>query len=89
MPQEGDFLAELAVISWEKLHQKDPAEATRLLSACTDWGFFYLDLNSNKAEKYRHLVSALNRVSQEYFARPLEEKMKDTNEEWGVFNICG
>jgi hypothetical protein len=89
MPREGDFLADLAVISYEKLLKKDPAESSKLLTACVEWGFFYLDLSSLTAENYRNLVSAMNSISQEYFSRPLEEKMKDTKEEWGVFNICG
>jgi isopenicillin N synthase-like dioxygenase len=89
MPQDGEFLADLSVISYEKLLRKDPTEASNLLSACVKWGFFYLDLSSLTAENYRNLVSSLNRVSQKYFSRPLEEKLKDSNEEWGVFNICG
>jgi len=89
MAQEGDLLAKLAVLNYEKLVKKDPAEASKLLFACAKIGFFYLDLSSVTAEKYRNLVSALNRESQEYFSRPLKEKLKDMNSDWEVFNICG
>ncbi len=89
MPQERDLLAELAVVNYEKLLKKDPAEASKLLSACTKIGFFYLDLSSLAAENYRNLVSALDQVSLEYFSRPLKEKLKDTDNDWEVFNICG
>jgi len=89
MAQEGDLLANLAVLNYEKLVKKDPVEASRLLFACANIGFFYLDLSSATAENYRNLVSALNRASQDYFSRPLEEKMKDMNNDWEVFNISG
>jgi isopenicillin N synthase-like dioxygenase len=89
MAQEGDLLANLAVLNYEKLVKKDPVEASRLLFACANIGFFYLDLSSATAENYRNLVSALNRASQDYFSRPLKEKMKDMNNDWEVFNISG
>lgn len=89
MTKERDLLANLAVLNYEKLVRKDPAEASKLLHACSRIGFFYLDLSCVTAENYRNLVSALNRRSQEYFSRPLKEKMKDMNDEWEVFNICG
>ena len=83
-------VADLTVISYEKLLCKDAAEAALLLSACAKWGFFYLDLGGRNGENYRTIVGELFGVSQNYFAKPIEEKLKDTmDEEMEVFNICG
>ena len=83
-------IANLAIISYEKLLCKDAAEAVLLLSACAEWGFFYLDLGGGNGESYRKTVGELFDVSKGYFAKPIEEKLKDTmDEEIEVFNICG
>ena len=83
-------MADLTVISYEKLLRKDAAEAAHLLSACAEWGFFYLDLGGSKGARYRKTVGELFGVSKDYFAKPIEEKLKDTmDEEIEVFNICG
>jgi isopenicillin N synthase-like dioxygenase len=89
MPKEGDFLANLPTISYEKLLKHDVAESASLFEACTGWGFFYLDLRATELENYRNLVSRLQVVSKNYFNLPLEQKMKDKNEEWAKFRICG
>ena len=43
-PGSATQIADLTVIHYEKLLRNDAAEAALLLSACADWGFFYLDL---------------------------------------------
>lgn len=89
-PGSDNKVADLAVISYEKLLRKDFAEAALLLSACAERGFFYLDLGGSKGDGYRKTVGKLFGVSKEYFAKPVEEKLKDTmDEEMKVFNICG
>ena len=82
-------VADLTVISYDKILRKDAAEAALLFSACVDWGFFYLDLASNITEDYRQTVHSLFGVAKEYFAKPLEEKLKDTKKDIDAFNICG
>ena len=83
-------MANLTVIHYEKLLRKDAAEAALLLSACADSGFFYLDLGGLSGERYQKTVDELFGVSKTYFAKPIEEKLKDTmDEEMQVFNICG
>ena len=82
-------IADLTVISYDNLLRKDATEAALLYSACADWGFFYLDLGGNGTEVYRRTVDGLFRVAKEYFAKPLEEKLKDTKKDIDVFNICG
>ena len=89
-PGSAHQIADLTVITYEKLLLKDPAEAALLLSACADRGFFYLDLGGFSGEGYRKTVGELFDVSKNYFAKPVEEKLKDTmDEEIEVFNICG
>lgn len=82
-------VADLTVISYEKLLSKDATEAALLHSACAEWGFFYLDLGGSESEHYRETVDALFGIGKEYFAKPLEEKLKDTRKEIDVYNICG
>ena len=89
-PGSATQIADLTVIHYEKLLRKDAAEAELLLRACTDWGFFYLDLEGSSGERYQKTVDDLFDVSKTYFAKPFEEKLKDTrDEEIEVFNICG
>lgn len=89
-PGSATQIADLTVIHYEKLLRNDAAEAALLLSACTDWGFFYLDLGGFSGERYRKTVDDLFGVSKTYFAKPIEEKLKDTrDEEIEIFNICG
>jgi len=75
-----------SVISYKKLLCQDAVEVSKLLKASSEWGAFYLDLRASGAEQYLAMVRGLNRVSREYFARPLAEKMKDTNQD---LNLCG
>jgi isopenicillin N synthase-like dioxygenase len=82
-------VADIAVISYEKLLAKDPAEVLKLYEASTHWGFFYLDLDGHQTREYLDNVGALFEAAKEYFARPLEEKLKDTRKEIPVYNICG
>ena len=82
-------LANLATLDYEKLHQGDPAEVNALLKACSESGFFYLDLSSIDLEKYRTTVSALFDASKQFFCKPLEEKMKDFPPEIDILSFCG
>ncbi len=84
----GD-IADLRVINFHKLLNDDTQEASKLFSACSEWGFFYLDLASDGVESYRTSVNRLQHFAVEYFHRPLEEKMQDVNQAWETFNICG
>ncbi|KAK3309422.1 2OG-Fe(II) oxygenase family oxidoreductase [Chaetomium strumarium] len=82
-------VANIAVVSYEKLLAKDPAEVAKLYEACAHWGFFYLDLDGDQTKEYLDNVGALFGAAKEYFAKPLEEKLKDTRKEIPVYNICG
>lgn len=82
-------IANLSVISFQKLLKNDNEEASRLFSACSEWGFFCLDLTSDEIEPYQASAARLQDFAVQYFQRPLEEKMQDTNDAWETFNICG
>ncbi|KAK1569426.1 uncharacterized protein LY79DRAFT_674680 [Colletotrichum navitas] len=82
-------IANLSVISMQKLLSDDAEEASKLFSACSEWGFFCLDLDSIATEPYRASAGHLQDFAVQYFNRPLEEKMQDTNDAWETFNICG
>ena len=86
---KDSLVARLTVVSYERLLRKEPTEQTKLLSACCDWGFFYLDLGGIQTNDYLETVASLFAVSKEYFAKPLEEKLTDTRKELDVYNICG
>lgn len=88
-PDNEYQVANLTVVSYEKLLRKDATEAALLHSACAEWGFFYLDLGDGQTKDYRETVNALFGVAKEYFAKPLEEKMNDMSTEIEVYNICG
>lgn len=68
--------AHLETLSFAKLASKDQTELTRLLNACQQQGFFYLDLaESNASQRLDDRLKALS-VTKEWFDRPIEEKMK-------------
>ncbi|KAI8626834.1 2OG-Fe(II) oxygenase family oxidoreductase [Xylariaceae sp. FL1651] len=68
--------AYLQTLSFAKLAGKDPAELSKLLDACKQQGFFYLDLaGSDAAQGLEDRLKALS-LTKEWFDRPMEEKMK-------------
>src|ERR1700721_3031204 len=70
--------ASLTTIDFCRLEVKEPSEISRLFQSCETHGFFYLDLQ-NSADVLKVLASQKEvlRVMTEYFAQPLEVKMKD------------
>lgn len=59
LPTREYDLADLTVVNYKKLLDKDAAQAALLHSAYAEWGFFYLDLGGNTIEHYRGTVEAL------------------------------
>ncbi|OIW26948.1 2OG-Fe(II) oxygenase family oxidoreductase [Coniochaeta ligniaria NRRL 30616] len=86
---EQHGVTNLAVINFENLLLKDAAEVETLYSACEKWGFFYLDLSGDAAKEYLQNVANLFSAAKEYFAKPLDEKLRDTRKELDIYNICG
>ncbi|KAI8258385.1 2OG-Fe(II) oxygenase family oxidoreductase [Colletotrichum sp. SAR11_239] len=81
-------IADLVVLSYEGLLRGDDDESAKLLSACAEWGFFYLDLGPG-GQEILETVDQLFSVAKEYFARPLEEKLRDSHDDEGILKICG
>jgi len=71
-------IAPLVTIDLQGLIARDSTEIAKLLKACQTHGFFYLDLQTSDAG--RQILKdeqGVYRFMEDYFARPLEEKMKD------------
>lgn len=70
-------MAKLETIDFSLLVSKNRAELLRLLALSEKDGFFYLDLQGWEQggiiEDKKNVVSMM----EEYFGRPVEEKMKD------------
>lgn len=68
--------AHLETLSFAKLASKEKTELKRLLDVCQQQGFFYLDLaDSSASQGLDDRLKALS-VTQAWFDRPTEEKMK-------------
>jgi hypothetical protein len=69
-------VAELEEIRFESVIAKDQLEMAKVLKAAESQGFFYLTFNDDLSEKISKYVQTSYQSSHEYFAKPLEEKMK-------------
>jgi len=68
--------ARLETLDFRKLLQRDQFELSKLLKACQQQGFFYLDpADLNSPRGFNDRLEAIS-VAQKWFDRPLEEKMK-------------
>ncbi|KAL4790187.1 putative 2OG-Fe(II) oxygenase family oxidoreductase [Aspergillus venezuelensis] len=67
--------APLCVIDWARLKADDAAESDRLLAACENQGFFYLDITSDASFLQDH--QSVLRFADKYFHQDIEQKMKD------------
>jgi isopenicillin N synthase-like dioxygenase len=86
---EPDYaVTDLVIVNYDKLRLKDDTEIANLYSACTELGFFFLELGDRTGGMLQ-TTDELFRVTKEYFAKSLEEKLKDTRSETEVFHICG
>ncbi|PVH70561.1 Clavaminate synthase-like protein [Cadophora sp. DSE1049] len=68
--------APLLRLSLSKLLDRDAGEVNRLIRACEDLGFFYLDLSCPAGKPILTEADELFKVSTELFELPLEEKKK-------------
>lgn len=69
-------VADLEVIKLERLAAKDPVEMAKLLKAAEFQGFFYVTFNDDLSGKISGYLRTCYLNSHEYFAKPLDEKMK-------------
>ena len=68
--------AHLETLSFAKLASKEKTELKRLLDACQQQGFFYLDLADSTASQGLDDRRKGLSLTQAWFDRPTEEKMK-------------
>ncbi|XDG07374.1 hypothetical protein ABKA04_006989 [Annulohypoxylon sp. FPYF3050] len=68
--------AHLEVLNYANLAAKDATELTKLLSACQNQGFFYLDLGGSGFSHPLDIRLKALSLTREWFDRPSEEKMK-------------
>lgn len=67
--------ADLSVISYAKLVERDVVELQRLLAAGKEDGFFYLDLTSAQSQGLLDDWKGVLSVMADWFEQPLETKM--------------
>lgn len=67
--------APLLILSFDKLRNNDNEEIKRLIRACEDIGFFYLDLRG-PGDDILEDADKLFKVSEELYDLSLEEKQK-------------
>ncbi|KAA8650878.1 hypothetical protein EYZ11_005837 [Aspergillus tanneri] len=68
--------ADLSTIQFSNLFDKDEAELKKLIKACEKDGFFYLDLQSEGAEKFWKDLYEIDRITKEWFSQPTDVKLK-------------
>ncbi|KAJ5171767.1 hypothetical protein N7492_004360 [Penicillium capsulatum] len=73
-------VAELEVVRLEKLAAKDPVEMKKLLKAAEFDGYFYITFDDELSKKVASYIETSYSNSRDFFARPLEEKMKEFRE---------
>jgi isopenicillin N synthase-like dioxygenase len=72
-PQE---MAIFKTINYEKLLCADHDELVSLLSACTEDGFFWLELSGPETKHLWHQAGEVFTVMKEFFEQPLEKKLE-------------
>ena len=70
-------VAPLETVDFSRLVTRDEAEISKLLVSCQTHGFFYLDLQNAESRTILEDAQQLVRIMENYFAQPLEAKMKD------------
>jgi isopenicillin N synthase-like dioxygenase len=69
-------IADLEIISYDKLLEADSQEIGRLVENCKSLGFFYLNLTGT-AQCVLNDSNSVFRVMEEYFDQPLSAKLED------------
>lgn len=72
------------------LFDRDPAEATKLLDASKQYGFFYLDFRTiSKSKTVLSLINQIYRFEEELFSLPQDYLMKYDVDEIGYMKLNG
>ncbi|KAJ5600822.1 hypothetical protein N7450_001889 [Penicillium hetheringtonii] len=68
--------ADLSTIQFYNLFDKNKSEMKKLLTACEEDGFFYLNLQSEGSEKFWKDLDEIDRLAKDWFAQPTAVKLK-------------
>jgi isopenicillin N synthase-like dioxygenase len=75
-PKSHGPLANLDTITFSKLLDRNPEQVSKLLSACENVGFFYLDISDQYSATMLENLEGVNRAMREWFAQPESVKRK-------------
>ncbi|KAH8725754.1 hypothetical protein GQ44DRAFT_726499 [Phaeosphaeriaceae sp. PMI808] len=81
-------IVDLAIIDYQQLLSGYQDKELTLYSTCTKWEFLYLSFENMEDLSYLSTVQKLFEVSENYFDKPLSEKVLDTLSDPALFNIC-
>lgn len=73
----GRPTAQLDTIVFTKLLDRDPEQVRKLMSACENVGFFYLDISDHYSASMLNNLENLNAVMRKWFAQPEAKKRKE------------
>lgn len=76
-PRSYEPLANLDTITFAKLLDRNPEQITKLMSACKNVGFFYLDISDQYSATMLKNLDGVNSAMREWFAQPTAVKRKD------------
>lgn len=82
-------LAPLMVINYARLQAGNPKESKRLLEACKDWGFFYLDLQGDGPQTTLREAKKVFDTGRNFFDKPLEEKLEFWTGKYDASELTG
>jgi isopenicillin N synthase-like dioxygenase len=75
-PKSYGPLANLDTITFSKLLDRNPEQVSKLLSACENVGFFYLDISDQYSATMLENLEGVNSAMREWFAQPESVKRK-------------
>jgi isopenicillin N synthase-like dioxygenase len=75
-PSVSSEEADLHVLNFCSLQSGDESELAKLLSACEQHGFFYLDLRDWESGEILHSLEETWNIMKRWFDQPLQEKLK-------------
>lgn len=75
-PRGYDPLAKLDTIIFSKLLDRNPEHISKLMSACKNVGFFYLDISDQYSATVLDDLDGVNSAMRDWFAQPESVKRK-------------
>lgn len=75
-PRSYEPLAKLDTITFSKLLDRNPEQVSKLMSACENVGFFYLDISDQYSATMLENLDRVNSAMRDWFAQPESVKRK-------------